>query len=470
MDKANGDAPFIPLYGTAVPGAGLGRLAGLPAAGLRLHRGQAAPEPGVYAAEILLGGRRLCGLAHIAPGGGAPSIELLFFHGGEAPCGEAVELRLRQRLRRCQPFDNLPLLSAQLRLDCLSAQSFWGISPGSPRLSMEPAGRRAVVGMQARSLVSSTCSIPTRTFRSQKSRSMRPFGARRPTTASTPWRTPCFRSGGGSAPMRAGTTLSAPLPGSAISSIPAEPPLCAAAGTKALGKWEKIWYPKALSHFEGAFMKQRTFPILAVLLLAAALSGCQSTAAGDSAGLSIHFIDPGQTSSALLLCGGQAMLIDGGSAERGSQVAGYLSQQGITYLDYVVCTSADETHMGGLSGPLYTCAVGQVLSPVEDAGSPVFADFRRYTEAQGLSPAVPEAGSVFPLGDAQVTVVETDAAAQTLSLQVDYGDTSLQFTSDLEDAVAAVASEAEGELPLGALVAGSDGTQFFLLDPVQTAP
>lgn len=39
MDKANGDAPFIPLYGTAVPGAGLGRLAGLPAAGLRLHRG-----------------------------------------------------------------------------------------------------------------------------------------------------------------------------------------------------------------------------------------------------------------------------------------------------------------------------------------------------------------------------------------------------------------------------------------------
>lgn len=97
-------------------------------------------------------------------------------------------------------------------------------------------------------------------------------------------------------------------------------------------------------------MKQRTFPILAVLLLAAALSGCQSTAAGDSAGLSIHFIDPGQTSSALLLCGGQAMLIDGGSAERGSQVAGYLSQQGITYLDYVVCTSADETHIGGLSG------------------------------------------------------------------------------------------------------------------------
>ena len=74
-----------------------------------------------------------------------------------------------------------------------------------------------------------------------------------------------------------------------------------------------------------------------------------------------------------------AMLIDGGSAERGSQVAGYLSQQGITYLDYVVCTSADETHMGGLSGPLYTCAVGQVLSPVEDAAA-------RYLRISGATP------------------------------------------------------------------------------------
>lgn len=215
-------------------------------------------------------------------------------------------------------------------------------------------------------------------------------------------------------------------------------------------------------------MRQRIFPILAVLLLAAALPGCQDAAAGDRAGLFIHFIDPEQTSSALLLCGGQAMLIDGGGTQWGSQVAGYLSQQGITYLDYVVCTSADEPHMGGLSGPLYTCVVGQVLSPVEDARGPVFADFRRYTEAQGLSPAVPEAGTVFPLGDAQVTVVEADADAQTLSLQVDYGDTSLQFTGDLEKSVAAVTGE-EGELPSGTLVAGSDGTQFFLLEPTQTA-
>ena len=44
-------------------------------------------------------------------------------------------------------------------------------------------------------------------------------------------------------------------------------------------------------------MRQRIFPILAVLLLAAALPGCQDAAAGDRAGLFIHFIDPEQTNA-----------------------------------------------------------------------------------------------------------------------------------------------------------------------------
>ena len=141
------------------------------------------------------------------------------------------------------------------------------------------------------------------------------------------------------------------------------------------------------------------------------------------------------------------MLIDGGSAERGSQVAGYLSQQGITYLDYVVCTSADETHMGGLSGPLYTCAVGRYSPRWRMPAARYLRISGAIPRPRASPPPLPEAGTVFPLGDAQVTVVETDDAAQTLSLQVDYGDTSLQFTSDLEDAVAAVASEAEGSSP-----------------------
>ena len=68
--------------------------------------------------------------------------------------------------------------------------------------------------------------------------------------------------------------------------------------------------------------------------------------------LSVHFIDVGQADSALILCGGESMLIDGGNVADSSLVVSYLADQGVDSLDYVVCTHAHEDHVGGLSGPL----------------------------------------------------------------------------------------------------------------------
>lgn len=212
-------------------------------------------------------------------------------------------------------------------------------------------------------------------------------------------------------------------------------------------------------------MKLRVFSLLSALLLAALLAGCGPSDAGSAAGLSIHFIDVGQANASLLLCGGQAMLIDGGSAERGSQVSGYLRQLGISYLDFVVCTSADEAHMGGLAAPLYTCAVGRVLSPAPQTDDPVFEHFRRYTEAQGLSPAVPEPGESFSLGDATVTVLEPEDDSGILSLQVEHGGVSLRFSGDLEATLADALPESEDGGAAGNLVAESDGASLRLIPP-----
>ena len=148
------------------------------------------------------------------------------------------------------------------------------------------------------------------------------------------------------------------------------------------------------------------------------------------------------------------MLIDGGSAERGSQVSGYLRQLGISYLDFVVCTSADEAHMGGLAAPLYTCAVGRVLSPAPQTDDPVFEHFRRYTEAQGLSPA-----------DATVTVLEPEDDSGILSLQVEHGGVSLRFSGDLEATLADALPESEDGGAAGNLVAESDGASLRLIPP-----
>ncbi len=150
MDKANGGRPLHPpVRNRRAPAPGWDGWRGCPpracaCTGDRRRRNPASTPRRSFWAAAASAGWRIS-----RPAAARPPLSFSSFTVGEAPCGEAVELRLRQRLRRCQPFDNLPLLSAQLRLDCLSAQSFGGFPPAPPRLSMEPAGRRAVVGMQA---------------------------------------------------------------------------------------------------------------------------------------------------------------------------------------------------------------------------------------------------------------------------------------------------------------------------------
>lgn len=191
---------------------------------------------------------------------------------------------------------------------------------------------------------------------------------------------------------------------------------------------------------------------LALCLWALLLAGCQSWDAsrqdGDEStsgdGLTVHFIDVGQADCALLVCDGQAMLIDGGNVDDSSLVVSYLQAQGVEELAYMVCTHAHEDHVGGLSGPLNTCTVDCVMAPVTWADSTAFSNFVKYTQAQGLEITVPQADSSFSLGGAVVTVLGPrreyeDTNNTSIVLRVDYGETSFLFTGDME-------SDAEADL------------------------
>lgn len=78
----------------------------------------------------------------------------------------------------------------------------------------------------------------------------------------------------------------------------------------------------------------------------------------------IHFIDVGQGDAALVLCDGNAMLIDGGESSESSKIYAYLQAHSIDFLDYIVATHAHSDHIGGLSGALNYASVGMALCPV----------------------------------------------------------------------------------------------------------
>lgn len=158
----------------------------------------------------------------------------------------------------------------------------------------------------------------------------------------------------------------------------------------------------------------------------------------------IHYIDVGQADAALVLCDGEAMLIDGGNVADGQLLVSYLQQQGVTELSAVVCSHAHEDHVGGLASVLAVYPTEAVYAPTRTYASNCFDDFLYYTDQQGLTVTIPAPGDSFFLGSAEVTVLGPvksypDPNDTSIVLRIVYGDTAFLFTGDME-------TGAEGDL------------------------
>lgn len=154
-------------------------------------------------------------------------------------------------------------------------------------------------------------------------------------------------------------------------------------------------------------------------------------------GLSVHYIDVGQGDSTLLVCDGETMLIDAGIVSAGEIVTDYLSAQGITSIDYLVCTHAHADHCGGLDDVVVNFPVKTIYSSVAESSNNTFTYFAEAAATAGIAIEVPELDSTFTLGEATVTILGpradySDVNDQSLVLRVDYGETSFLFTGDAE--------------------------------------
>ncbi|MGM9554796.1 MAG: ComEC/Rec2 family competence protein [Faecousia sp.] len=183
----------------------------------------------------------------------------------------------------------------------------------------------------------------------------------------------------------------------------------------------------------------------------------------ESPDFSVVFLDVGQADAALVLCEGEAMLIDGGNVADSDIIYTVLEKREITHLDYVVCTHAHEDHVGGLSAALHACTVGTVYSPVTEYDSECFRTFARTAAEQGAELTVPAVGDSFRLGSARVDILACDSeAAETnnssIVLKVVYGETSFLFTGDAEYEVEETLLESGADLSATVLKVGHHGS------------
>ena len=184
-------------------------------------------------------------------------------------------------------------------------------------------------------------------------------------------------------------------------------------------------------------MKKLLPPLLAacLALLCACTQMLPMPAEAASEGLTVRFLDVGQADSALLECGGDFMLIDGGNVDDSSYVVSALARCGVRTLRYVFNSHCDEDHCGGLAGVLAKYPAERVFSSTASYDSRAFSDFVKYAGQQGRRIEIPAPGDTLTFGDARITILAPlrdygNNNDNSIVLRVDYGQTSFLFTGD----------------------------------------
>ena len=141
-------------------------------------------------------------------------------------------------------------------------------------------------------------------------------------------------------------------------------------------------------------------------------------------GLTVYLLPAGEGQCVLATCDGDALLLDGGSADFGQTAADYLRAQKVKRLDLLVSTRVDDAYSGGLAAivqnfPVKTVWNATVYSSQMTAGEDAF--YAALTAA-GKEFSIPKDGETLALGSAEVKAVMTKQ--NVLMLELTYGDTS----------------------------------------------
>lgn len=185
--------------------------------------------------------------------------------------------------------------------------------------------------------------------------------------------------------------------------------------------------------------------LLALCLLLILLAGCAQPQPPTTAPtqpepeyLTVHFIDVGQADCALLVCGGEAMLIDGGNAADGMDVTRYIQTLGIDKLDLVVGTHSHEDHIGGLATVLRNFDADTIWISDFTYTNATVNNFLNAAAAQRTPVTEVDPGETFDLGGAEITVLGPvqsgyeDVNDLSLVLMVEFGESRFLFTGDME--------------------------------------
>ena len=161
--------------------------------------------------------------------------------------------------------------------------------------------------------------------------------------------------------------------------------------------------------------------------------------------LQVHFIDVGQADSILVRVpakGGTVdMLIDAGTSDGypASVVTNYLTAQGVDDIEYLIITHPDSDHVAALDEVIYAFDVDTVFLTECEKNTKTWEKVLTAIDEENADlQYIPDhLGETYTVGDASFKVLgptelNDDANECSITIRLDYGETSFLFSGDAE--------------------------------------
>jgi len=163
----------------------------------------------------------------------------------------------------------------------------------------------------------------------------------------------------------------------------------------------------------------------------------------DDTNLQMFFFDVGQADSTLIMDNGTVMLIDAGEDRNGKLLANYISELGISYIDYIIGTHDHADHIGGLDKIIDEFDIGEVYMPITSTenGSVEYKEVIESLKNKEKAIQKVEKGDSFEIGDATgiVMFVDNDEPKNvnnsSIIMQVTLDENNYLFMGDAEKAI-----------------------------------
>ncbi len=158
--------------------------------------------------------------------------------------------------------------------------------------------------------------------------------------------------------------------------------------------------------------------------------------------LEVHYIDVGQGDCSLIVCDGEAMLIDAGENGHEDKVLNYLRVMNIEKLDYIIASHQHSDHIGGLPEVLDEIGTDNIIMPrltkEQTPTNSTYTAFLKSVQNSGAKVIASKVGAAYTLGSATfeilgpVTNEVEDINSMSVIVKLTYGENTFLFTGDAE--------------------------------------